>query len=61
MKQQNLSFSLAPNKVRREGMWVCSPEYLTDGLNHLLVALRLEYQRVNNIFFYPWVSQTSDF
>lgn len=42
-------------------MWVCSPEYLTDGLNHLLVALRLEYQRVNNIFFYPWVSQTSDF
>lgn len=58
MKEQDLSFSFALNKIRRESLLVSSAKYLADGLDHLLVAFRLQDQRINDTFMYLGVPQT---
>lgn len=44
MKQQDLSFSFASDEVWRERMWVRSPKYFTDSLDHHFVAFWLQNQ-----------------
>lgn len=58
MKEQDLSFSFALNKVRRESLLVSSAKYLADGFDHLLVAFGLQDKRINDTFMYLGVPQT---
>lgn len=58
MKEQDLSFSFALNKVRRESLLVSSAKYLADGFDHLLVAFGLQDQRINDTLMYLGIPQT---